>query len=184
MSINYAILGILSWKAMTGYDLKKIVQQSSFMYWSANNNQIYRSLVELLADGYVTYEIQHQDSSPSKKIYTITEAGLTELKQWVLSTPQAPESKKMFLIQLAWAHELDQAELEALLDKYENELRLQLLAHNEKQRRHPVTPARTERETYLWNMIEENLRLSYETELAWLQKIRAGLGGDTQEVKK
>jgi DNA-binding PadR family transcriptional regulator len=51
-------------------------------------------LVELLAEGFVTNEIQHQESSPSKKIYTITKEGLEELKEWVLSSPELPEWKK------------------------------------------------------------------------------------------
>lgn len=67
MSIQYAILGLLSWKPASGYELKKVIEQSPTMHWSGNNNQIYRSLVQLLDKGYVTNEVQHQESSPSKK---------------------------------------------------------------------------------------------------------------------
>ena len=94
MSIKYAILGILSWKPVTGYELKKIFEDCSFMYWSGNNNQIYKALTKMHDEALVTSEVIHQDSSPSKKIYTITEEGLEELKDWVLSSPEAPEVKK------------------------------------------------------------------------------------------
>lgn len=47
MSIKLAILGILSWKSSTGYELKKIFEDSSFMYWSGNNNQIYKALLNI-----------------------------------------------------------------------------------------------------------------------------------------
>lgn len=67
MSINFAILGILSSKSLTGYELKKIIQESPFMYWSGNNNQIYKALAEMLATGLVTNEVQQQEGSPSKK---------------------------------------------------------------------------------------------------------------------
>ena len=70
MSINFAILGILSYKPMTGYDLKKIIQDSTFMPWSGNNNQIYRSLTKLLDEGLVTNEVLHQESSPTKRFIT------------------------------------------------------------------------------------------------------------------
>ena len=43
MSIHHAILGLLSWKPHTGYDLKKVFEDSAFMHWSGNNNQIYRA---------------------------------------------------------------------------------------------------------------------------------------------
>ncbi len=48
MTINFAVLGILSYQPMSGYDLKKIMQDSVYMHWSGNNNQIYKALLELL----------------------------------------------------------------------------------------------------------------------------------------
>ena len=44
MIIDYAILGLLSWKPLTGYDVKRVMQDSPFLYWSGNNNQIYKAL--------------------------------------------------------------------------------------------------------------------------------------------
>jgi len=67
MLINYAILGILSCKSMTGYDIKKVIQNSTFLYWSGNNNQVYKSLTELLNKGFVTNVVKHQEGSPTKK---------------------------------------------------------------------------------------------------------------------
>ena len=172
MSINYAILGILSCRSLTGYDLKKIMQESTFMYWSGNNNQIYKALVELHDKGLVTNEVQHHESSPSKKIYTITEAGKTELKEWVKSNPEAPEFKKMFLIQLAWADQLNTEEINTLLSKYENEVRMQILMEQEKKRRKTFSPSRTSREIQIWDFIYDNTISSYENELNWIQKVR------------
>lgn len=175
MSIKYAILGILSFKPLTGYDLRKIIQDSAFMYWSGNNNQIYKSLVELLDEGFVTNEVQHQENSPSKKIYTITGEGIAELKDWVLSSPELPEFKKTFLIQLAWADQLSTEELNILVSGYENEIRAQILLQQEKKRRGTFSPARTDREAYLWNMIHDNILSSYQNELSWIQKLRSEL---------
>jgi PadR family transcriptional regulator, regulatory protein AphA len=184
MSINYAILGILSCKSLTGYDLKKIIQESDFMYWSGNNNQIYKSLVELLDDGLVTNEVHHQESSPSKKIYTITEEGLAELKEWVLSSPEPPEFKKMFLIQLAWADQLSADELNTLLSSYENEVRMQLLMQQEKKRRQTFSADRTFREVHLWDLIHDNLISSYENELSWIQKARKEVCSNIKEANR
>lgn len=181
MSINHAILGILSYKPLTGYDLKKIIQESPFMYWSGNNNQIYKALVELLHEGYVTNEVQHQESSPSKKIYTITEDGLAELKEWMLSSPEPPELKKPFLIQLAWAGQLQPNELDAMLAGYEDQLRMQILLQKEKQRRGIFSPARTAREKTIWDLIQENIISTYENELIWLEKLREAIGDDVRE---
>ncbi len=175
MSIKYAILGLLSWKPSTGYELKKTFEESSSMYWSGNNNQIYKTLVQLKEEGLVTSETQHQEGLPSKKIYTITGEGITELKEWVISAPEAPEFKKAFLIQLAWSELLSNEELFELLTKYENEIKLQLLLHQEKVKRGNASPDRTQRETFIWNMIDENILSSYRNELEWIQNLRSRL---------
>lgn len=175
MNIRCAILGLLSWKPSTGYDLKKVFEESSIMYWSGNNNQIYKTLIQLHNDGLVNSEVQHQESSPSKKIYSITEKGLEELRQWVLSSPESPEYKKTFLIQLAWADRLNAGELDNLLSKYEEEIKIQLLLQQEKKKRGTHVPNRTPREAYIWNMIFENIISSYKNELSWVRKMRLEL---------
>jgi len=183
MSISYAILGILSYKPLTGYDLKKIIQSSSFMPWSGNNNQIYKSLVELLEEGFVINEVQHQESSPSKKIYTITEEGLVKLKEWVLSSPDPLEFKKPFLVQLAWADQLSAEELNDLLSRYEYEIKMQILSHQEKRRRGSFSPERTPREKLIWDMIDKNIVSSYENELEWVSQLRREICGQKEEDK-
>ncbi|WP_427051224.1 DUF4180 domain-containing protein [Paenibacillus sp. TC-CSREp1] len=175
MSIQYALLGLLSWRSATGYELKKIIEESSTMYWSGNNNQIYKSLVQLLDEGLVTNEIQHQESTPSKKIYSITEKGLASLREWVLSEPETPEFKNTFLVQLAWADQLSNEELNELFIQYESRINMQLAFQQEKVRRGIPSPHRNERETFLWDKISENLLSFYQNELKWVQKIRKDL---------
>jgi len=175
MSIKYAILGLLSWKPFTGYEMKKVFEESSVMYWSGNNNQIYKTLIQLLEEGLVTGEVQHREASPSKKVYTITGDGLAELKKWVASPPEAPELRKPFLIRLAWADQLNNEELNELLLKYENEIKLQLLLNQEKNRRGINSPKRNPREAFLWDMISGNLISSLKNELDWVQGVRRGL---------
>lgn len=176
MAIKYAILGFLSWQPLSGYDLKKMIGDSLFLHWSGNNNQIYRTLVQLHQEELVTSEIQNQESGPSKKVYTITEKGQAELREWLHSTPELPQLRSPMLIQLAWADQLTAVELDDLLARYEQEVYDQLLMCREEKRRNRLNPARTARESYLWQMISENWITFYETELAWVQKIRDEVG--------
>lgn len=172
MNIKYAILGFLSWRPFSGYDLKKIFAESNSFYWSGNNNQIYRSLVQLHQEGLVDSEIQRQENYPSRKLYTITAQGRTLLKNWLTSQPEAPQLRKTFLIQLSWADQLNEIELDTLLASYEEELNMHLLIHNEQERRGGLKPTRTEREKYLWKMIAQNWASVYEQELAWVKQLR------------
>jgi DNA-binding PadR family transcriptional regulator len=175
LSIKYAILGFLSWRPLSGYDLKKTFGDSMFFPWSGNNNQIYRTLTQLRRDNLVNSEFQQQESGPARKIYTITEAGRADLRDWVLSSPDLPQLRNSFLVQLAWADQLEPDELDSLLEQYEHEIRMQALMCREQKRRDPLNPARTRRETYLWNMISDNWIMFYETELTWVQQLREEL---------
>jgi DNA-binding PadR family transcriptional regulator len=67
LSIEYAILGLLSWKPFSGYDLKKIIAESDVYYWSGNNNQIYNRMVSLHKQGLVTQEVLPQSSGTVRR---------------------------------------------------------------------------------------------------------------------
>jgi PadR family transcriptional regulator, regulatory protein AphA len=182
MSIEYAILGILSWRPLSGYDLKKMIEGSTALYWSGNNNEIYRTLVSLHDRGLISREIQPQENYPARKVYTITAKGQEELKKWVLSKPTLPQRKHSLLIQLAWADQSAADELDALLQEYEDEISMETLLTSTQQQPKEgrlayldVSQARTKREAYLWGMILENWSAYYQNELNWVRKLRQGL---------
>jgi PadR family transcriptional regulator AphA len=174
--IRYAILGLLSWKPLTGYDLKLIFQTSTLMYWSGNSNQIYRTLVKLHEDELVSRQIEDQESGPSRKIYTITEAGNAALRDWILSPPELPDIKHPFLIQVAWADALSADDLDEVLARYEQEVGLRLAMLREQlQRQTDAFPNRTPRETLLWQRVSENWIGKYDHDLTWVRALRTDL---------
>lgn len=173
MAIQYAILGLLSWRPLSGYDLKKIMAESSAFYWSGNNNQIYKTLVQLHKEGLVTSQARRQENYPERKEYTITPRGEQVLREWVLSTPELAEFRSTFLIQLAWANRLEAEELDDLLARYERQVATQVLMLQERERRGGLNPARTAREAHLWRKIEEYFLTAYTNELAWIRALRA-----------
>lgn len=176
MTIEYAILGMLSWKPMTGYDMKRMMQESPVMYWSGNNNQIYKALVSLLDQGYATSELQYQESAPNKKIYSITERGQEALLDWVFKTePELPEFKKTFLIQLSWAGNLSVSQIEQMLTRYEIIISEQLAMRKEEKRRQKNFPNRSRQEQCIWEGIYENLQMALEAEQNWIQQFRKNL---------
>ncbi len=172
MSINHAILGVLSRKSMTGYDLKKIMQSSPFMHWSGNNNQIYKALVQLKEDGFVSNETFHQEGSPSKKVYSITESGKYELHKWCMSMPEIPELRNTFLIQLAWSHSLSNSELNKLILTYESEVNGKIEAIKLNSKKEQFSQKRSERESLIWNEIYKNALKFYENEIDWLINLK------------
>lgn len=184
MSIEYAILGLLSWRPSTGYELKKIIEDSSFMHWSGNNNQIYKALLNLERNELVACEVIQQIGSPSKKLYSITAEGLRELANWLVSSPEAPEIKKSFLVQFAWSDMLSDQEISDLLDRYEHEIKLQLIMHKQKEKRQTgqSAPARSARERLIWELISENIISTYKNELDWIRQVRMKLLANEGEM--
>ena len=169
MNIQHAILGLLRNKPRSGYDIKKAMQKSPIIYWSGNNSQIYRALAELENEGYVTAQIQHVEASPTKKVYTLTESGMGELHRLSLGFPEIPEFRKTFLMQLVFGVNLTKSELDSLLEQYSNEVKGMVLAVKVEDSSGNITPF----EAAIQRLALENIRRSYEYELAWIEKVRS-----------
>lgn len=175
MTLDYAILGLLSWQPFSGYDLKKVFEESPVYYWSGNNNQIYRTLLDLHRDGLVTQEVIPHENLPARKVYRTTPQGEALLRQWLLSTPELPQRKHAFLLQLGWADRLSSTELDILLARYQEEMQALAVIARARSSNSPHHPARTARERLLWQAIGANWVLFYENEVSWAQSLRTQL---------
>lgn len=175
MDIQFAILGLLSWQSLSGYDIKKIISESEVFYWSGNNNQIYNNLVALHKEGLVTQEVVQQVSLPAKKIYSITTAGREKLRTWLLAPPELPEFHNHFLIQLAWTEPLSNQELDNLLASYTEEVEVQYHMRLQQLEHVSDAPHRSDRERYIWRKILENVAEVYRNELEWVHRLRQDL---------
>ncbi len=87
MSLSYALLGLLNYFPMSGYDLKKVFDDSINFFWPAQTSQIYRELKALEKTGYVVSMAAPSDKGPDRRVYKITESGLSRLKEWLADPP-------------------------------------------------------------------------------------------------
>lgn len=168
MNIQYAILGLLSFEALTGYDIKKAMQSSPLFHWSGNNSQVYRALAELQADGLVTAVVIRDEALPTKKRYSLTEQGKKELSDMSRAFPELPEMRKPILMQLCFGQDLTRQETESILSQYEGEIRGILLTVNGRvfpQNDNPFQSA-------VHDLTRENIREFYESELRWVDRVR------------
>ena len=172
VSIKHVILGLLSEMPLTGYDLKKKFSSSTIFPWSGNNNQIYKSLVELHEENLVTVEVHYQESKPPRKLYTITDEGRAALQQWLRSTPELPQLQNGLLVQLTWADQLETEALKTLLANYEEELQVYVAMLREQARR-DNSAASTEPPTFsLTARAAEHWISFYQLELDWVHSLR------------
>jgi PadR family transcriptional regulator AphA len=168
VSIKYVILGFLSETPLTGYDLKKKFSNSDIFHWSGNNNQIYRTLVELHDEHLVTIEVQQQESKPPRKIYTITDSGFAALREWMLLKPEMPQFRNGLLMQLMWADQLEPEALVKMLTAYEEELQAHVIILREQMRRSELNS----KQSLFRGRIAEHWIAFYELEISWVRELR------------
>jgi DNA-binding PadR family transcriptional regulator len=83
MSLRYALLGSLADEPRTGYALLKHFEQSLAYAWPASHSQIYPELARLLEEGLIE---QTETGARNSKTYAVTEAGLENIRRWLLET--------------------------------------------------------------------------------------------------
>lgn len=120
MSLHFALLGMLCYKPMTGYDLKKLFDESINNFWAAHISQIYRELGLLEKEGNVTSEIEAQQDKPDKRIYSITNGGRQAFHQWMENPPEkiSKETRDEFTLRIFFASEVGREELIKMLERF------------------------------------------------------------------
>ncbi|MCB8976323.1 MAG: PadR family transcriptional regulator [Ardenticatenaceae bacterium] len=115
MSLKHAILGFLSFKPLSGYDLKKAFDRSVSHFWPADQSQIYRTLKQLHKEGFITKQVIPREEQLDIKVYEITEAGREELRHWLATPLPLAETREPALIQLYFGFVLEDDQVRHLL---------------------------------------------------------------------
>ena len=89
MSLKHAILVLLETEPSSGYDLLKQFKHSLGYFWNAKHQQIYQQLKVLSNDDLIECRLEVQAGKPDKKVYKITDRGVSELSSW-LDEPVRP----------------------------------------------------------------------------------------------
>ncbi|MDH6427212.1 hypothetical protein BSK62_10360 [Paenibacillus odorifer] len=85
-TLSYGLLALLSANSLSGYELTQNIKP----LWRAGHSQIYPLLMSMEQQGYITFKLIEQTDKPDKKEYSITKAGLEQLRQWVETTAEPP----------------------------------------------------------------------------------------------
>ncbi len=115
MSLQHAILGFLSLQPFSGYDLKRVFDQTVGHFWVADQAQIYRTLARLADEGMIDVDPIEQEGKPDRNEHRLTQAGKVELDQWLATAHETQTSRRPFLLQLFFAGRLQTPEIRRLL---------------------------------------------------------------------
>lgn len=173
MSLEHAILGFLTYRPMSGYDLKKIFDTSVRHFWPADQAQIYRTLNWLSEKGWADVEVVEQEDRPDRKVYHITEAGREELRQWLTTPLPMAQSRSAPMIQVFFAGQLPDEEVIAMFERAAEHMRMLLQQYDRIPERIDAYAdyVRSPREFFFWMLTLEIGKMTARTNLEWIESI-------------
>lgn len=118
MDIRTLCLGILALGDATGYEIKKLVAEGSFSFFSeASYGSIYPALTKLLDEGLINCREESQSNRPDKKVYSLTSAGQTVLADALAKSPKPDKNRSEFLAALLFAEAVAPERIEDLISE-------------------------------------------------------------------
>jgi PadR family transcriptional regulator AphA len=126
---KFAVLGLLTYAPLSGYDIRQIYAQSLGNFWSESYGAIYPILRRLEEEGLATREVVRAEGKPDRNVYTITDLGRDEMHRWLAQPPEPIKERVELLLKLFHGWEVGpavmiehvkqaRAEHEALLERY------------------------------------------------------------------
>lgn len=90
MALRNAVMAALLEGEASGYDLAKGFKASVANFWMATPQQLYRELERMEKEGLVSARVVQQERRPNKRLFSLTEAGLEVLREYVDEAPAKP----------------------------------------------------------------------------------------------
>ncbi len=130
-TLGYAILGLLARESLSGYDLMNRMRERVGFFWQARHSQIYPELARLEEGELISHRVVEQQGRPDKKVYTITDAGLGALKEWIVEPPGLRPTRDELVLKAYSLWLADQKRALALFKEQEKRHEEQLLRYEE-----------------------------------------------------
>ncbi|MCS7477075.1 PadR family transcriptional regulator [Umezawaea endophytica] len=86
MSLRHAVLAALLSGEYSGYQLTKAFDVGVANFWYAQPQQLYLELSKLENDGLISGREVVQQTRPTKRLFSVTDAGLAELERFAAAT--------------------------------------------------------------------------------------------------
>lgn len=165
MSLRHAILALLDVEPGTGYDLMTRFRSSVGFFWAAGHQQVYKELHALLDEGLVDCDEQAQTGKPSRKVYSLTDAGLAEFDAWLQQAAAPMKIRDPLLVKMFAGRRLPKPVLAAELAKHREIHERTLATYHQLEALIDAMPPRKQAR-YLYP--RQTLRMGIHFEQAWL----------------
>ncbi len=86
-TLRYILLGLLSKKKMTGYELNQSFKNEIGEFWQAKHSQIYPELAKMEEQGIIQHQVEITGEKLEKKVYELTEEGRNNWQSGFIHQP-------------------------------------------------------------------------------------------------
>ena len=118
---SYAILGLLSLRSWTTYELAEQMQRALGQFWPRAESGIYEEPKKLVAAGFARAAAESTGRRPRTR-YTITAKGRRALERWVPTPGGGPTVEFEQLVKVFFAERGTKADLLATLERVRDEV--------------------------------------------------------------
>ncbi|WP_020619125.1 PadR family transcriptional regulator [Paenibacillus daejeonensis] len=120
--LDNVILGMLLQGKMSGYDLKKIIEQSVGIFYKVSYGSLYPTLKRMSEQGLIDEE--ETGNTKNKKLYSIRPEGTESFQRWLKEPLQA--NKREHLIKIFFYDYLDESTRQQQLEAYQRGIQMQI----------------------------------------------------------
>lgn len=120
--LEVALLGLLSVRPMTGYEMGRHYARALGPWWETPRTQIYPKLRELKSRGLIDEERVVQEGKPNKRVYSIGSTGSDALTSWLAGPIRRTEMKHHMMMRLFLGNLLPVDTMRKLLEDYRAEM--------------------------------------------------------------
>jgi len=122
---QFALLGLLADRAMSGYEIQKIINNSIGFFWQESFGQIYPNLKKMEEKGWAGSVQIEQEGRPDKKVFKITKSGREELAAWLKRPPEKFPLRLEILLKLFFGnHAKPEISIQHLESELSNEVKM------------------------------------------------------------
>lgn len=119
MDVRTICLAILTRGDATGYEIKKLFEDSGYRHFvEASFGSIYPALNRLTEEGLVSVRAEAQEKRPDRKVYSLTESGRQAVVTSLMKPLAEDKHRSPFLFAMLFSHLLPQEHVFAMIDHY------------------------------------------------------------------
>ena len=112
---------MLAIQPMSGYEIRGLIGETVGHFWGESYGQLYPTLGDLVDEGLATVEAENGEGGAIRKVYSVTEAGLDELRGWVAEPPERRPVRNELLLKTFFGRHVPASRLAEMVERARRE---------------------------------------------------------------